>query len=277
MILSSRRAARWVLARSQFSERFCAWVAALGFAVAVAGVKTALPLYVWLCTAFAVWSVLLRPSVLELRAQLVVQLVERRWESADPVVAVWVAGVMTGVVASRRLDAPAPARLWALSGFADRSPLLGPWLHDLLTSVLADLHLGFPHTKSSWYREALVGSAEALAGCRCAREALEVVLLLPSVRSSSSSPRSAHRADDLADAVAVAQALGDDSDLARLCVALASSWSGTSSELLDAAKALRAPTLDGSTVHEATRAQVSLLDGLSSFKASATRSWMGIS
>jgi hypothetical protein len=228
-------------------------------------------LYVWLCTAFVVWSVLLWPAVLEFRAQLVVQLVERRWESSRPVDVVWVAGVATGVVAARRLDAPAPARLWALSGFVERSPLLGPWLHDLLTSVLADLHLGFPHTKSAWYRKSLVASVEALAGCRCAAEALEVVALLPVVRSTLSSPRSAHRAADLADAVAIARALGDDSDLARLCVALAPSWTGTSSELLDAAKALLAPNSDGLNGAEAARAQISLSDAPSSFIASPTQ------
>ena len=243
-MLSSRRAARWVLARSSFSERTCAWVAALGTAVALAGVLNSLPTYVWLCAAFSVWAVLLRPLVLELRAQWVVNLVERRWESSDPVVASWVAVVMVAVVSARRLDAPAPTRLWALSGFAERSPLLGPWLHDLLTSVLADIHIGYPFVKSSWYRDSVLSSVEALAVCRCAAEALEASALLPVGRPDASAPRPGRRADDLEVAVEVARAFGDNKQLARLCVALAPSWVGTPAELVAAARALLAPAFD---------------------------------
>jgi hypothetical protein len=250
-MLSSRRAARWVLARSSFSERACAWVAALGTAVALTGVLFSLPSYVWLCAAFSVWAVLLRPLVLELRAQWVVSLTERRWESSDPAVASWVAVVMVAVVSSRRLDAPAPARLWALSGFSERSPLLGPWLHDLLTSMLADVHIGFPYVKSVWYRDALLSSTEELAMCRCVSEALELAALLPVGRSDVSSPRPGGRADDLKLAVGVARAFDGDTQLARLCLALAPSWVGTPEELVAAGRALLAPAdgvIDGSAV-----------------------------
>lgn len=257
MILSPSRAARWVRARSEFPKKARFGVAALAVVVASCGVVVVLPLYVVLCAAFLVWVVLLRPAFLEWRAQCVVQLVERRWESADPVVAVWVAGVLVRTMAKGRLVTPAPSRLWALSGFADRSPLLGPWLHDVLIGVLADVHMGFPYVRSKWYNDALVAAVEELASSDLAAPAVEVASVLPapplfvgapqpaspSAYPSPEMVRVGRRAEVLASAADIATGFAADREVARLCVGLAPSWTGSPSELLEAVRALLYPAL----------------------------------
>jgi hypothetical protein len=245
-MLSSRRAARWVTAHSRFPSRVRVGAVVLGAVVAATNVFSPLPLVVSLCAAFVVWVVLLRPVLLEFRAQLVAQLVERRWRSSDRDTAVWVASIMVDAVSSGRLEKTAPTRLWALSAFSEDSPLLGPWLHTLLTGVLVDLHLGIPHVRSAWYKDELLASTARLAVSCCAAEALEVVAQLPFVHPGQPPGRHGRRADDLELAASVAECLGEDRELARLCVALAPSWLGSPSDLVEAARALLGGSAGGS-------------------------------